>query len=162
MRVFDSFRVAVVAGEAVPADIDRIVRLQGLVVSDQEKNGHILAVSALERVYRGAGIAVKDGPAALARTLKTLQSAWGKQPSTFAGKILEGVGMVQLRYNGALNQSALAEKLASISGGAPGVLGRAKQLQEMRGLPLHKCVASIVVDIYNKGRRAGKIEEWGA
>lgn len=160
VRTFDKFRVAVTAGDEGACDIDRIVRAQGLAISDQEKDGHICAVSALERVYNGGGISAKEGPAALARALKTVQRAWGRQPSTFNGKILEGLGMVQLRYNGKLEQDTLADKLAPFPGGAPGVLGRAKALQDMRGRSITNCVAAVIVDVYNRGRRNGKIEEW--
>jgi hypothetical protein len=71
-----------------------------------------------------------------------------------------GLGMVQLRYNGAIDQKAMATKLAPVKGGAPGLLGNARALHEMSGRPVHHCVASIIVDIYNKGRRTDKLEEW--
>lgn len=162
VQTFAKFRVAVTAKDETACDIDRIVRFQNLVVADQEKEGHIVAVKALSRVHGGAGINVKDGPAALARTLKTIQKAWGRAPSSFNGKIIEGIGLMQLRYNGGIEQDALANKLAPFPGGAAGLLGKAKSLRELRGHPLHSCVASILVDVYNKGRRSGKLEDWWA
>lgn len=162
VRTFDKFKVAMTAGDDVANDIDRIVSSAGLVISDQEKDGHIVAVRALQKVYNGAGIASgKEGPAALARTLKVLKNAWGRQISTFNGTIIEGLGLVQLRYNGKLEQETLVEKLAPFSGGAPGVLGRARALRDMRGKSMSYCVAAVIVDIYNKGRKAGKVDEWG-
>lgn len=162
VRAYDKFRVAITAGEGVESDIYRIVLAQGLAISDQEREGTITAVKAIQHVHRGDGIAPKDGPAALARTLKTVQRAWGRGPSSFNGHILRGIGLVQLRYNGKLDQEALAEKLGPTRGGAPGILGTAKQVQDMRSQPLHKCVAAVVVDIYNRGRRNGKIQDWWA
>jgi len=150
------------AGNEQANDIERIVTSSGLTISDQEKDGHIVAVRALQKVYNGAGIASgKEGPAALARTLKVLQKAWGRQISTFNGTIIEGLGLVQLRYNGKLEQDVLVEKLAPFSGGAPGVIGRARALRDMRGKSMSYCVAAVIVDIYNKGRKAGKVDEWG-
>lgn len=160
VRTFDKFRVAVTAGELTATDIDRIVRTQGLAISDQERDGHVCAVSAIERVYRGSGVNAKDGPAALARTLRLVQRAWGRQSSSFNGKVLEGIGLVQLRYNGKLDQDALSDKLAPFPGGAPGVIGKASALRDMRGGSMPNCVAAIIVDIYNRGRRTGKVEEW--
>lgn len=161
VQTYDKFRVAVTAGDLTCCDIDRIVRAQGLSISDQKKDGGVMAVAGLQRVYLGAGIgASKDGPAALARTLKTVQRAWGRQASSFQGKVIEGLGMVQLRYNGKLDQEALAEKLAPFPGGAPGLLGKAKAIQDMRGRPLHQCVAAVIVDTYNRGRRSDKVEDW--
>jgi hypothetical protein len=163
VRTFDKFRVSVTSGDDMHTDIDRIVRHQGLTVSDQCLEGHVVAVAALQRVYSGAGIgSAKEGPAALARTLKTIQRAWGKGASGFQGHLISGLGMVQLRYNGKLDQEALAEKLAPFPGGAPGLLGKAKAIQDMRGRPLHHCVASVIVDTYNKGRRVGKVQDWWA
>jgi len=162
VQTFDKFRVSITAKEEMACDIDRIVRIQGLAVANQQKEGHIVAVAALTRVYSGDGISVKDGPAALARTLKIIQNAWGRRAANFNGKIIEGIGAMQLRYDGAIDQEALAAKLAPFSGGASGVLGRAKSLHETRGHPLHHCVASTLVDIYNKGRRVGKLEDWWA
>lgn len=163
VRKYDKFRVAVTAGEEIQNDIDRIVRHQGLTISDQASEGHITAVAALEKVYTGSSIAsAKEGPAALARTLRAIQRAWGKAASTFHGQIIHGMGLVQLRYNGKLNQDELADKLAPFSGGAPGLLGKAKAIQDMRGRPMPHCVASVIVDAYNKGRSKGRIQDWWA
>lgn len=161
VQTFDKFRIRVRAGDTTACDIDRIVRAQGLVVDIDEDDGCVRAVAALERIYGGAGLSsTKESPAALARTLKMIGSAWGRQASSFNGKIIEGVGLVQLRYDGALDQEALTKKLSTVSGGAPGVLARAKHVHEMKGRPLHHCVAAVVVDVYNQGRRAGKVDEW--
>lgn len=161
VRRFDKFRISITAGDLVSCDIDKIVRAHGLVLSDQLVDGHIVAVDALEKVYHGSGIASgKEGPSALANALKVLVQAWGKQASSVNGKVVQGVGMVFLRYDGTVNIGDLIKKLAPFPGGAPGLLGKARSQQEVRGRPLHHCVASMVVDIYNKGRRAGKLDTW--
>lgn len=158
---YDKFRVSVTAGEPVACQIDKIVRDHGLVISDQAKDGHVNAVDALERVYRGGGIASQqEGSVALAAALKVLLQAWGKQTSSVNGRVIQAIGMVQLRYNGAIDQKALTQKLAPFPGGAPSLLGKGRSMQELRGRPLHHCIASIIVDIYNKGRSVGKLEAW--
>lgn len=161
VRKFDKFRVAITSGDPMAIDIDKIVRAHGLVISDQLRNGHIVAVDALERVYLGGGIASpKEGPRALGQALAVLVNAWGNQASAVNGKVIQAIGLVELRYNGAIDQKALGAKLAPFPGGAPGLLGRGKSLQETRGKPLHHCIASIIVDMYNKGRRSGQLEKW--
>lgn len=123
--------------------------------------GGVTAVDKLEKIYDGGGItSPREGRVALARTLTVIKQAWGASPAGFNGALLHGVGLVQLRYNGAIDQAALATKLAPIKGGAPGLLGNARALREMTGRPVHHCVASIVVDAYNKGRRVGKLDDW--
>lgn len=161
VQAFDKFRVRITEGDPVACDINKIVNAHGLALSDQAKNGHVNAVAALESVYRGGGIASqKEGARALADALRAIIKAWGDQPSSVNGRIIQSIGLVQLRYNGALDQKTLADKLAPFPGGAPGLLGKGKAMQEVRGKPLHHCIASIVVDVYNKGRRVGKLDAW--
>jgi len=161
VRPIDKFRIAVTAKDPVACDISRIVNEHKLIISDQVETGRIVAVAALKKIYDGGGIVSKnDGPVALANTLKIILLAWGNQASSLNGKIIQGIGLVQLRYNGKLEQKTLTEKLAPFPGGAPGIIGKARAMREMRGRPMDHCVASIVVDIYNKGRRTGKLDEW--
>ena len=161
VRKFDKFRISIVAGNPVSCAIDRIVREHGLLLSDQLRDGHITAVDALERVYNGAGIASpKAGPKALAHALSVVVGAWGNQPSSVNGKIILALGVVFLRYDGTVNENDLAKKLAPFPGGAPGLIGKGRSMQELRGRQLHHCIAAIIVDIYNKGRRVEKLEAW--
>lgn len=161
VRVYDKFRVSITKGDPIATDIDRIVRAADLVISDQDGEGHITAVTALVRIYTGAGIvSQKEGPAALARTLKTILGAWGRTYAGFRGEIIKGVGLVQLRYNGALNQAELIGKLAPYPGGPTGIYGAAASLKNIRSKTTSDCVAAVVTDAYNKGRRNAKIEDW--
>jgi hypothetical protein len=161
VRLFDKFRIAVTAGDPVACDIDRIIKEHGLLISDQSRPGHVVAVHALQRIYSGAGIASqKEGAEALSKALVVLLRSWGKQISSVNGKVIEGIGMLELRYNGGIDQNALAKKLAPFPGGPAGLLGRGRSMQEMHARPLHHCIASIIVDVYNKGRRTGKLDAW--
>lgn len=163
VRKFDHFRIAATAGDEMACEIYAIVQSVGLSISDQQTDGSVAAVDKLEKIYNGAGItSVREGKNALSRTLAVIKSAWGNSSAGFNGALLHGIGLVQLRYNGAIDQKALATKLAPIKGGAPGLLGNARALREMSGRPVHHCVASIVVDVYNKGRRTGKLDDWEA
>jgi hypothetical protein len=161
VRKFDHFRISVTAGDERATAISHIVASAGLAISDQHTDGSVNAVDKLEKIYDGGGIASPhEGRSALARTLATIKNAWGTSTAGFNGALLHGLGLVQLRYNGAIDQKALAAKLGPIKGGAPGLLGNARALREMTGRPVHHCVASIIVDIYNKGRRAEKLDAW--
>lgn len=161
VRKFDHFRISVTAGDQMSCDITRVVSECGLAISDQQTDGSISAVDKLEKIYNGAGItSSREGRPALSRTLSVIKHAWGTSPAGFNGALIHGIGLVQLRYNGAIDQKALSTKLAPLKGGAPGLLGNARALREMTGRPVHHCVASLVVDIYNKGRRTGKLDDW--
>lgn len=161
VRKFDHFRISVTAGDPRATDITGIVAQAGLIITDANTDGGVTAVDKLEKIYEGGGItSAREGRIALARTLTVIKQAWGTSPAGFNGALLHGIGLVQLRYNGAIDQKALAQKLAPLKGGAPGLLGNARALREMSGRPVHHCVASIVVDVYNKGRRTGKLDDW--
>lgn len=161
VRVYDKFRISVTAGDEEAVDITRIVNAHGLVISDQLQDGHVMAVDALRRLYRGAGIAsAKEGPVALSKALGVIIQAWGKSGSSVNGQVILSVGMLFLRYGREIDPKDLAKKLGPFPGGAPGVLGRARAMKEIRGRPIPHCVASIAVDVYNRGRRQGKVQTW--
>lgn len=161
VRPLDKFRQDVNAGHEHQCAIVDIVKHHGLSIADGGTDGSISAVNALQKIYGGANITgPEEGAHALSRTLSCIKAAWGKNAAAFSGQILLGMGMVQLRYNGAIEQKTMAQKLAPFKGGAPGLIGTAKALKELRGRPLPHCVAEIIVDTYNKGRRIGKLESW--
>jgi hypothetical protein len=161
LRAFDDFRIAIVEGDPVACDIDRIVRAQGLTLSDQKKDGAVSAVDALRRVYCGATLK-QSSPVALGKALRLLKSAWGSSGSAFEGPMIIGAGLFFLRYNGSADESALVAKLAKVPGGPAGMIGRAKALTETKRRRVGECVAAGIVDAYNSGRRSGKLEDWWA
>lgn len=162
VSTFAKFKPRVTAGEAVASDIQRIVNLAGFAIAKNAATGHITAVASLEYVYRGGrGSSAKGGPAALAKTLKTIDAAWGREAANFNGHVIEGVGLVHLRY-ASVNQEALVAKLTALRGGAAGLVAKGGQARDVRGGRMGFCVAGVIVDLYNKGRRAGKLEDWWA
>lgn len=161
VRKFDHFRISITAGDHRATEINNIVSAAGLSITDSQMDGGVTAVDKLEKIYDGGGItSAREGHHALASTLSTIKNSWGNSQAGFNGSLLYGIGLVQLRYNGKIDQKSLASKLAPIKGGAPGLLGNARALREMTGRPVHHCVAALVVDIYNKGRRTEKLEDW--
>lgn len=158
---FDKFRISVTAGNPEACDIDRIVREHGLVVSKEQQDGHVTAVASLQRVYRGGGItSAKEGPAALRKALTVLVQSWGKQASSVNGEVVSGLGLLFLRYNGTVSDKDLIKKLSPFPGGSPGLLGKGRAMRELRGRPVAHCIASLLVDLYNKGRKGGKLDAW--
>lgn len=144
---FDKYLAELEARHVVAVGVDGIVRSHGLRVSRDSRDGTVTAVSALKQTY------LRDGGAALDKALATATAAWGHTAAAVEGKIIEGVGLVFAHYNGEVDQPALVKKLAKFPGQAHGVLARAKQLHEIRSGTLGKCVAEVVVETYNKGRR---------
>lgn len=161
IRAFDEFRIAITAGEAVPLDIERIVIAQGLVLSEQKRDASVSAVNALRQVYEGAGLAQRS-PASLAKALKLLRSSWGTSSAAFDGSLILGAGLLFIRYGDAIDTANMTMKLAKFSGGPSGLLGLAKLVREMKRRPVGHCVAAVMVDAYNQGKRGNKLEDWWA
>jgi hypothetical protein len=152
VHAFSKFRVGVQAGRSDETDIDRIVRSQGLRVSQDKSNGAISAVGTLMKVYRRAG-----GPV-LARTLRIIRDAYG-DPGLEAA-VIDGLGMLCHRYNGELDDGRLVQRLSGTHGGVNGLLGKAENLRKQTGSPRAHCVAAAAVDINNSGRGGKRLPSW--
>lgn len=161
VRFIDRFRVRVNAGDPTAVAVNGVVSSLGLCVSDQAGDGHITAVRACERVYTGVGtVARHDNPDALRTSLRILTGAWGKPSASLAGALIEGAGLLVLRHGKRLEWEDLAKKLSPYPGGPSGLIGTAKAIRAMRGGTMPHCVASVMTDTYNKGRRAHKLPDW--
>lgn len=147
------------AGEAKAVAIHDIVTAAGLKLETSARDNTIRCVSALERIYTGGGD-YTAGPKALESALSIIINAWGATTSSLNGSIVEGVGLVLLRYRDQIDTEALIQKLATTKGGPAALLGQARALKDWRGGTVPRCVAGAVVTIYNKGRRTGALGDW--
>lgn len=158
----DVFDKEVKAGMDPASSIAQILIDMGLKVarSSTQTNG-IAAVAALRYIYTGVKYgATRRNPKALRDTLSVVSGAWGPGPTSFNGDMLQGVGAVILRFGEGIDKPRLVERLASMPGGAGGLLGRGRTLREIRGGTVTDCVASCVVDLYNKGLRKDFLPSW--
>lgn len=93
----------------------------------------------------------------LQRTLAVSLSAWGDDRDGVDGKLLLGIARVLSSYDG-IDDSALSNKLAKYQGRAAGIIGAAKGRRQTKpGASLAECVGDVVVDLYNVGRRNGRL-----
>lgn len=152
IHAFDKFNVRVVAGREVEADIDRIVRAQGLCISRDAIPGAISAVGTLRRVYTRS-----DG-ATLARALRIIRDAYG-DPGLEA-PVIDGIGLLCQRFNGDLPEADAVKKLGSAHGGPNALLGKAEVLRKQTGGYKSHCVAAAAVDIINAGKGGKKLQSW--
>lgn len=152
VHAFDKFRVRVAANREVEADIDRIVRAQGLCISRDKVPGAIGAVGTLRRVYTRADAKT------LARTLRIIRDAYGD--SGLEAPVIDGIGLLCQRYNGDLNDDTATAKLAGAHGGVNGLLGKAELLRQRTGNYKSHCVAAAAVEIINTGKGGKKLPGW--
>lgn len=162
VKTFDKFRVRITSGDPVACDIQRIVREAGMSLSETKTGeGHISSVVAMQRVYKGVGIAgAKDGPVVLAHTLYIIKEAWGRESRNFDAIVIEAIGMLLTRYGKTIDRSALISQLIKLAGGAVGLISKARGLRDLRHGSIASVAAGIMVERYNRGRRAGKLESW--
>ena len=150
---FGKFANEVKAGVPAAVGVVQIVHARNLRAAACPGDGNVRCVTALKKVYDF------DGGKALALTLETVVAAWGRTEAAVDGKIIEGVGLVHCTYtNGSIDLAVLAKKLAKYPGGAAGLLGDAKGLRQFRTASMPRCVAEKVIEAYNVGRKAGRLD----
>lgn len=152
VAAMDKYMIGVEAGREVEADIDRIVRACGMVVTHQKVEGGIGAVGTLRRVYD------RSGPRALARTLRMIDSAWGS--AGLEAAVIDGIGLLCGRYNGELQDEHAVVKFRNVRGGVNGLLGKAAVIKEKTRQPFNQCVAAAAVEVINSGKGGKKIAGW--
>lgn len=152
VNAFAKFRVGLQAGRPDETDVDRIVRANGLRVSQDKGNGAISAVGTLVKVYRRAG-----GPS-LGRTLRVIRDAYGD--AGLESIVVDGLGLLCHRYNGELDDDRLVQRLSNAHAGVNGLLNKAEVLRQSTGNPKAHCVAAAAVDIYNAQRGGKKLPSW--
>lgn len=154
----EAFQKAVVAEDPTASAINRIVNQCDLFVANTGALGSVACVAALQRVYTGAGTG-RNTPEVLTATLETIIKAWGRAPVNFNQRIVRGLGLVFLKYGKTIDREVFIKKLQFVQGGAVGVLGSAATLSQIRHTDVAKCMASVLVDAYNKGRKQ-KLDGW--
>lgn len=150
---YDEYAVGLVEGREEFVTINEIVENVGFRVFNQSATGVITAVSALRRVYGGTNNGDEPRPDALEDTLTVAREAWGITSEAVEGNVIQGLGITLAVYGGDIDKAALIRKLAKYPGGAAGLLGQARLLNGIRKKPVAKCVAEIIVGVYNSGRR---------
>lgn len=149
---FAKFRVGITAGRETEIDIDRVVRLQNLVVSKDQIPGAISAVGTLRRVYGRAGAKT------LGRALRIVRDSYGD--AGLSAEVIGGIGLLCQRYNGELDDTAAVAKLSSVHGGVHGLTNQARNLRLKTGNQLEHCVAAAAVELINRGKGGRKLPDW--
>jgi hypothetical protein len=153
------FLARVTARDPVAVAITRITKNAGWKISDQASANCVSAVAALEQVYRMDAGEQNPG-AVLACTLHIVTEAFGYTPEAVDGRVLRGIGAVLGRYGDAVDYAVLIKKLAAHPGGAPGLIGRARGMQQYQGGTVALCLAEVTVNLYNGRRRTNTLADW--
>lgn len=163
VSIIDKFLVRITAREPIALSINIIVNQAGFVISRYAKDGAIVAVSAMERVYTGHRLKIRGhNPTALAWTLDAVANAWGRTKAAVIAPVILGIGSFFLRYGSKVDRPHLIERLSRIKGGADGLIRNGRAQVNIHGGSLAHGVADAVVNEYNRGiRKAGsRLESW--
>lgn len=152
VSAFDKFHIAVNAKRPDEVHINNIVLGAGLRVARDSSAGAIGAVTALRRVYERGGASV------LAKTLRIIRDAYGD--IGFESLIIEGIGYLCQRYDGALPEAAVVACLSSAKGSIVGLRGKAEVLHKQTANAKTQCIAAAAVEIINSQRKGNKIPSW--
>jgi hypothetical protein len=147
----EDFLKGVTEGDPECTVINRICKRAGLKVDRQVGPGLITCVASLRKVYNGRGSKVH--PDELKRTLEIATRAWGHTPEAVEGQIVHGFGEFIKRYSADVDDDDLTKKLSKYKGGPSRLLSNAGGLHDMSNRPTYKCLAELVLNTYNKGRR---------
>lgn len=149
---FSKFKVGVQAGRAEECDIDRIIRAQGLKVSQDQTEGSVSAVRTLRRIYR------QTGGQNLGRCLRIIRDTYGD--IGLIAPVIDGIGLLCHRYNSDLDDVRAVTRLSQVNGGLNALLGRAENIRRQTGNQRRHCVAAAAVEIINAGKGGKKLPTW--
>lgn len=150
----DRFRLAVVAGQTWAVEIAEVLAkhnwtAHGAVVDGARARRQFSAVRAAEVIHKAGG------PAALDKTLTTIENAWGsKRREAVCAQTLYGIGMLHAKHPDLTRDQihSLVIKLAKIPPGT--FVGQITQ-DARRYNQSHRVTAqAYVLEIFNKGRTA--------
>lgn len=152
VTAYDRFRIRVNAKREEECNIKRIVERENLCISRDNIPGAIGAVNTLRRIYKRANEKV------LSKTLRIIRDAYGD--AGFEAIVLDGLSHMVQRYEGMIEDVAVAKLLANVHGGVKGLINRAEVLHKQTGSGKAHCIAAAAVDIINAKRGGKKIPSW--
>jgi hypothetical protein len=157
VQVLDRFRVRIVEGDRVACQLNELLEAHGWTIRKAKAQGSFFAVSALEKVYNkppGADIDTCDA------VIRVATHAWGHESDGLRAEIVVGLGALLRKYP-RLDTPKLVTELAKLEGGPLGLIGKAKQLRDIRGGLIPDAMAEILVNLHNKRRQTNRLPEWG-
>ncbi len=155
VSAYERFQVAVTAGRARESAIDRLVTSLGLKVSNAGQRGCVQATAVLLRVEGRYGASV------LAQALRTIRDAYDADPGAFGRGVVEGLGLLYVRYQDNVEEPQLVARLRRRPNGVYGLLHRAADYRQRLGRPQPQCVAAAATEIYNQGQRGkARLPDW--
>lgn len=148
-RAIEDWSRRVAAKDEDVLKIEAIVHRAGLRIDKTRGAGVVQAVAALETVLTKRG-----GEPVLDRALRLLKAAYGGDADAFDKPLILGAARLFLLLDGKIDSDELAHKLATHSGPAR-MIGHARDYAKTSGCAVERAMAEKMLQVFNKGRRAG-------
>lgn len=152
--------VSVVKGEPEAVEIDAILTAHGWKVAVSSEPGHIVAVSALERVYRNGGGSLADGrhPDVFERVIEIITAAWEHDTKGMASSMLLALAQLIGRFGPSVDTKKLVTEMQATRPGI--VIGRGRTLRDAQGGTVPAALAKILAGMHNSKRRTNLLPDW--
>lgn len=163
VKAFDKFRVRVTAQDPDALAIIKICKAFGITIKEgANQTNATSAVASLEKVYAGKVLRGKklDGPTLLEDTLSYLYEAWNGEKDAYNGQLIIGLAAFLGRHGEAVDRVRMIRNMQKYTGGPVGIIRNARSIQEIRRMQPTHAIASVLVDIHNKGLRSNLLDEW--
>jgi hypothetical protein len=160
----DKFKVSLnadsPAGDAARS-ISELVGAYGFTVSRIAADGHINAVSVLQRLY---ALSQKIGadPNLIQVTIMVISRAWGNNRYGVQAPIFEGIARIFAEYGSLVDVDRLINVLKEYQGGPQTLASDGAQLAAIKRAKKSMGVAETLVGVYNSGKRTKTLSPWRA
>lgn len=143
---FVKFKIGVTAGQSRETAILRVVEANGLSVTRSKGAHNVGAVSTLIRIYDSN----PDKDAAVGFVLRVAKHAFTGDALGFDAAMLEALGLIHSRYSARVIEKVLIERLSLPQNSARNLMRRVEDIRTRTGNYKAPCLASVIVDAYNK------------
>lgn len=158
-RLLDAYSVRVVAKDPVALDINRIIRPFGWDISNNQANGYIQAISAVERLYR-LSKELEMEPNLLDVVIRVITHAWGLDRDGVAAPILTGIGNLVAEHGAKLELDRLESVLRAWKQGPANLFSNARAHASASNMRVANAVSDLLTIQYNKGRTTRALPSW--
>ena len=151
-NVIERFNVAVTAGYEAEVRVNKLLHGLGYRVVKSEGPGVMRAVGTCVSIYKSMG------PGTLRDALLVIQGTWGKDQGAVDAAIVRGFAMFLAQHGHQIDKQRLVDRVSK--GHTPGqLLSRATDIRQVYRGTLASNVVRVLVELYNRGLRSGRIEE---
>lgn len=158
VQAIDKFRVRIVAREKVATLINEALDRYGWRVGGGQSSGCFAAVTALEKVFNGAGVLKDEHPELVDAVLFTIVKAWGHDSAGAHATIVGGLGQLFARFGSEVDIHKLSKEMAKVR--PVDLTSRARQLKDNQGGTAPAAAAKIMVGLHNKALRSNRLPDW--